>query len=82
MTAGQIREFWEATPFRPFRIYMASGRSAEVPHPEFMHLSPNGRRLVVEAADDAFAILDVAQVTSLETLPGNGTRSRKRRKRG
>jgi hypothetical protein len=71
---------YEAVPFRPFRVHMASGKSADVPHPEFMHLSPNGRRLVVEADGDAFEIIDVSLVTSIEALPQNGSRRRRRRK--
>ncbi len=80
MTAKQVREMYEATPFRPFRVHTASGKSADVPHPEFMYLSPNGRRLVIESNDgDAFEIIDVSLITSLEALPNNGSRKRPRR---
>jgi len=39
MTGEQIRRHFEATQFVPFRVHMASGKSADVPHPDFMHLS-------------------------------------------
>ena len=81
MTGKQIRGLYEATPFEPFRVHMANGRYADIPHPEFMHLSPSGRRLIVDTPADTFEIIDVSLVTSLETLPKNGARSRKRRKR-
>jgi hypothetical protein len=51
---------------------MADGRSIDVPHPDFMHLSPTGRRLIVYRADDSFQLIDTLLVTSLETLSKNG----------
>jgi len=39
ITGEQIRRHFEATQFVPFRVHMASGKSADVPHPDFMHLS-------------------------------------------
>ena len=80
MTGKQIREMYEATPFRPFRVHMANGKSADVPHPEFMHLSPNGQRLIVDSSEDAFEIIDVSLVTSVETLPKNGSKRARTRK--
>ncbi len=80
MAGKQIREMYEATPFRPFRVHMANGKSADVPHPEFMHLSPSGQRLIVDSSDDAFEIIDVSLVTSLETLEKNGSKRPRRRK--
>ena len=81
MTAAEVRRHYNAAPFRPFRIHMANGRSADVPHPEFMWISRTGKRLIVDMPDDSFEIIDVSLVTSLETLPKNGQRRRKRRKR-
>lgn len=78
MTADQIRKLSEAVPFQPFRVHMANGRSLDVPHPDFMHLSPTGRRLVVESLDDSFEIVDVLLVTSVESLPRNGKAPRRR----
>ncbi|MBA2432291.1 MAG: hypothetical protein H0V56_09260 [Chthoniobacterales bacterium] len=73
MTGEQIRNLYRATPFEPFRVHMANGRSVDIPHPDFMHLSPTGRRLIVDRDDDNFEIVDVLLVTSVETLPQNGT---------
>jgi len=80
MTGEQVRSLYEATPFEPFRVHMANGRSVDVPHPDFMHLSPTGRRLIVDHSDDSFEVIDVLLVTSVETLPKNGARSRRRRR--
>jgi hypothetical protein len=59
---------------------MADGRSIDVPHPDFMHLSPTGRRLIVDRSDDSFEVIDVFLVTSVETLPKNGAKARRRRR--
>jgi hypothetical protein len=81
MTGGEIRKLFEATPFLPFRVHRANGKSVDVPHPDFMHLSPTGRRLIVDRPDDTFEIIDVLLVTSLETLSQNGTRPRGKKTR-
>ena len=80
MTAKEIRGQYEATPFVPFRVHMANGKSVDVPHPEFMHLSPRGSRLIVDKPDDTFEIIDVSLVTSVEMLPQNGSPRSRRRK--
>ena len=81
MTGGEIRKLFKATPFLPFRVHMANGKSVDVPHPDFMHLSPTGRRLIVDRPDDTFEIIDVLLVTSLETLSQNGNRPRGKKSR-
>ena len=80
MTGEQIRRYFEATPFVPFRVHMASGKSADVPNPDFMHLSHTGRWLMVDRPDDTVEMIDVLLVTSLATLPRNGSRARRRKK--
>jgi hypothetical protein len=81
MIPEQIKKLYEATPFRPFRVHMANGKWVDVPHPEFMHLSPSGRRLIVDdTEEDCSEIIDVLLVTSLETLPVNGRRGRRKRR--
>jgi hypothetical protein len=80
MTADQIRTFSDATPFVPFRVHTASGKWVDVPHPDFMHLSPSGRRLIVDKADDTFEVIDVLLVTSVETLSRDGSRRRRGKK--
>jgi hypothetical protein len=82
MTGEQIRTLFTATPFRPFRVHMANGKSADVPHPDFVHLSPSGRILIISRADDSFELVDVLLVTSVETLSRNGQRPRRRKKSG
>ena len=35
-----IREFNHAVPFMPYEIHMASGETYEVPHPDYISISP------------------------------------------
>ena len=44
MTIQQLRAAYKATPFRPFTLHMADGRSFPVPHPDFLSMSPTGQR--------------------------------------
>ncbi|MEP6820914.1 MAG: hypothetical protein ABI946_01045 [Chthoniobacterales bacterium] len=80
MTGEQIRSLYQATPFEPFRVPMSNGRHADIPHPDFMDLSPTGRRLIVDRSEDSFEIIDVILVTSVETLSKNGSHRRPRGK--
>ncbi len=38
MTLRVVMEHVAAEPFRPFRIHTASGRTFDVPHPEFVKI--------------------------------------------
>lgn len=80
MTVDQIRSLQDATPFQAFHIHMANGKSVKVPHPDFMSLSPTGRILIVYHANDSFEVIDTLLVTSIETLPKNGSGTRRRRR--
>jgi hypothetical protein len=80
MTVEQIKRLRDATPFRAFRIHMAKGKSADIPHPDFINLSLTERILIISRTDDSFELVDTLLVTSLETLPKNGTLARRRRR--
>ena len=80
MTKEQIRSLYNAVPFEAFRVHMANGRSVDVPHSDFMPLSPTGRRLIVDKPNDSFEVIDILLVTSVETFPKNGAKSRRRRR--
>jgi hypothetical protein len=42
MTSAQLHEAIHAGPFRPFNLHMGGGRSLNVPHREFISISPRG----------------------------------------
>jgi hypothetical protein len=66
MTAEQLRAMREANPFRPFTIHLADGRKMDVPHRDFLSLSPSGRIIIVYQPNDAFNVVDLYLVTDLE----------------
>lgn len=66
MTAEQLRAMREANPFRPFTIHLADDRTLDVPHRDFMSLSPSGRIIIVYQPNDAFNVVDLYLVTDLE----------------
>ena len=40
MSAKDIRDLIRVTPFRPFRLHLADGKSLRVSHPDFVIASP------------------------------------------
>jgi len=66
MTADQLRKTHRASPFRPFTIHVADGRSFHIAHSEFLSQSPPGRTVIVYGNDDSFEILDLFLITRLE----------------
>jgi hypothetical protein len=67
MDASALREAIRTRPFRPFRLRLADGREVPIPHPDFVAVAPNGRRVVVfNPLDDAMSILEPLLILSLE----------------
>ena len=64
MTYAKVKEFYSATPFLPFTIHVADGRSVLVEHPECMAFDPQRRTVVVEATDRRQTI-DLLMITSI-----------------
>lgn len=65
MTLDQLRSLRDASPFRPFTIHLAGGRSLRIPHRDFVSVSPGGRTLIVYQADEAFSVVDLLLVVEL-----------------
>jgi hypothetical protein len=70
MTIEQLEKFRQARPFRAFRIHMADGRHLDVKHPEYFARTPGGRTISIATGDEAFEIIDLLLVTSLERRNG------------
>jgi hypothetical protein len=47
-----IRDFTRAVPFQPYEIQMVSGARYEVPHPDFILISPRGSFVIVVDAHE------------------------------
>lgn len=79
MTIEQLRNVYDAQPFRPFVLHLADGREIPVHHREFILTVPSGRTVFVCQPDDTVNIIDLLLVTDIELKPvANG--SGKRRK--
>ena len=67
MTAQELRSALQTTPFRPFTLRMADGRSFAVRHPDFLMVGPNGRTVFVfSPSGEEFSILDMLLMTEIE----------------
>ena len=74
-----IRNHFEARPFRPFTIRIADGRSVRVDHPEFMAVSSEDETFVVHEPGGGWRIIDSDAVTELTVgtkSPRNGKKRR------
>jgi hypothetical protein len=79
VTIEQIKRLYEAQPFQPFVIHLASGREVAVPHREFIWAAPSGRTIFVELPDESVDIIDLLLVTDIVRMPAtNGQRKKKR----
>lgn len=79
MTIEQLRNLYNAQPFRPFVIRLADGRAVPVSHREFIMSVPSGRTIIVAQPDDTVNMIDLLRVTDLELQPdANGTRKRRK----
>jgi hypothetical protein len=75
MVIGAIRDFTRAVPFQPYEIQMVSGARYEVPHPDFIIISPSGSFVIVVDAQE-----HVHHLSSLlieRASPMNGRRKSK-----
>lgn len=78
-----LREALHRTPFEPFAIRLADGRSLGVPHPDF--LAVGTRRAIVIAPDDLWSVVEPLLIVSLDYESGpkkGGDGESKRKKPG
>lgn len=76
MTIGQLREAYQARPFKPFTICLADGRKIPVGHPEFLVVTPEATRtFVVATTREAHKVIDLILVTSIDFENGKPRRS-------
>jgi hypothetical protein len=79
MTVERLQQVLNTTPFQPFTIHLADGKSIPVVSREFVASSPSGRTIVVFDPEDRMNIIDLLLVTNLEVEPVNGHRQRKKK---
>jgi len=79
MTIEQLRNAYDAQPFRPFIMHLADGRAIPVRQREFIMTAPSGRTIVVCQPDDTVTIIDLLLISDLEFKPAANGSARKRR---
>ena len=72
MTSEVLNELLHASSFVPFAIHLPDRPPMRVPHPDFAHVSPDGRTMLVYREDGKrFSWIDVALITQAEPEPKN-----------
>jgi hypothetical protein len=79
MVIQSIREFNRAVPFKPYQIRMVSGETYDVPHPDFLSISPKGSFVIVFGHDESPHHLSAVLIERASPL--NGRRKHKGAKR-
>ena len=73
ITAKQIRELLQATPFKPFRIYMFDGSHYDLTNHDMAFVGRNtveiGLNLDPDGFAEYFARCSILDITRLEDLP-------------
>jgi predicted RNA binding protein YcfA (HicA-like mRNA interferase family) len=78
MRAEEIEEHLQAQPFKSFRLHLTDGKSFDVPHPEFVLLTPHkliigmyerrGSHRIFEHIEHV-SLLHVVRVEELQATP-------------
>ncbi len=70
-----VRTALHRSPFQPFVLRLADGRSIPVPHPDFVAVSPR-QVFVVNPQDESVSMIEPLLIVSLEVpQPQTGTAS-------
>lgn len=73
MDRDRIKHFADARPFRPFKLVLPSDRELDVPHPEFISVSPVGNAAIVWHKNGFSEHIDLRWVVSVRAK-ANGSK--------
>ena len=73
MELSIVKSLVEARPFKRFKLVLPSDREVDVPHPEFISISPTGISAVVWHEDGGVDHVDLRLVVSAKV---NGAKKR------
>ena len=73
MELALAKRLAEARPFAPFKLVLPSDRELQVPHPEFIAISPQGITAVVWHKDGGAEHVDLRLVVAVKTK-ANGSK--------
>ncbi len=79
MVIGSLRELNRAVPFVPYEVRMNGGESYEVPHPDFISISPRGTFVVIIDQHDRPHHLSALLIERVSPLPARAARKAAKR---
>ena len=78
MVIESIREFNRAVPFLPYEFWTVSGERFQVPHPDFISISPRGSFVVLIDANERPHHISSILIERTSLLAGKGRKPAKR----
>ena len=75
MTNEHLRSTLRASPFLPFTIRMADGRTFHVRHPDFVWIHPSSDIAFIHSPDNSYSIVDLLLMTEVEVSPPTKARA-------
>ena len=69
MTAEDLRDTREQSPFRPFILRVSDGRSFRIHHRDYLSISPDGRNVIVYKDDGGYHLLDPVLISGVDVEP-------------
>ena len=69
MKPTAIRDLRDQTPFRPFEIHLADGRSLIVVTADHIIISPTNQEFALYQADGTLNVVDASMITSITRKP-------------
>jgi len=79
MNANEIKELYQAAPFKPFELVLPNGSTIPVPHPEFMMFSQDHRTIYVAQPEGGAKRIDVKLIVAINESTNGSTRKNKRK---
>jgi hypothetical protein len=81
MTATELRNWQRANPFVPFQLLLPGEKRLNVPHPDFLTISPSGRIAEVWDKDDSRVTLDVFLILGIQQVRRKAKPKKEKRSR-
>ena len=75
MTANQMIELMNRTPFEPLEIHLSDGSSIRVEHPYEIATRPNSAACTIYGPDDLMRIVAYRNITEVITRMANPTQT-------
>lgn len=69
MKSTTIRDLRDQTPFRPFEIHLADGRTLTVVTADHIMISPTNQEFVLYHSDGTLDVVDAHLITSITRKP-------------